>query len=176
MGYVMFGDDVHDEVTSNIFLTSGYPRWLSYVIAIAICIIPLTKTPLNARPIYSTIEFFLGLGPKKPVHVIETPEDKRSAFVRATLVVLTRVLTTVVFVVFAILVPGFDRVMALLGSLACSLVCIVLPCSFHLRIFAKQLNWKQKALDWSLIILFLLLGTVGTICACLPKRMLGVED
>lgn len=172
----MFGEEVHDEVTSNIFVTRGYPRWLSYVIAIAICIIPLTKAPLNARPIYSTVEFFLGFNAERPSHVVSVSGEKRAKLMRNILLVLSRVILTAIFVVFAILVPGFDRVMALLGSLACSLVCIVLPCSFHLKIFGKHLSWKQKAVDIGLIVFFMLFGIAGTISACLPKSMLGVED
>lgn len=172
IGYLMFGEDVHDEISSNIFLTSGYPRWLSYVIAIAVGIIPLTKVPLNARPIYSTCEFFLGL--TKPAQ--HTPlSQRRSIATQTILVVIVRVLLTIVFVLIAILVPSFDRVMALLGSLACSLVCVVLPCSFHLKMFGKQLSSKQKILDSVLIALFIVGGIAGTISACLPKSWLGAE-
>lgn len=43
----MFGSRVRDEITANIFLTEGYPEWLSIFIVIAIAIIPLTKIPLK---------------------------------------------------------------------------------------------------------------------------------
>jgi solute carrier family 32 (vesicular inhibitory amino acid transporter) len=46
-GLLMFGDTVLDEVTSNIFLTKGYPKALSIFIAVCIAIIPLTKIPLK---------------------------------------------------------------------------------------------------------------------------------
>lgn len=36
VGYSMFGDRVRDEITANIFLTNGYPRWLSVTIVVAI--------------------------------------------------------------------------------------------------------------------------------------------
>lgn len=47
VGYLMYGDHVMDEITANIFLTEGYPRWLSILIVVAISIIPLTKLPLK---------------------------------------------------------------------------------------------------------------------------------
>lgn len=47
VGYLMFGGHVRDEITANIFLTKGYPEWLSIFIVIAIAIIPLTKIPLK---------------------------------------------------------------------------------------------------------------------------------
>lgn len=46
-GYLMFGEHVRDEVTSNILLTKGYPRVLSIIIVVFIAIIPLTKVPLR---------------------------------------------------------------------------------------------------------------------------------
>lgn len=165
IGYLMFGQNVRDVVTSNIFHLPGYPRWIDYLIAIAIGIIPLTKTPLNARPIYTTCEFYLGLS------TITAPAAltwKRRAWV-----VAVRSAITIVFVVIAVFVPSFDRVMALLGSMACSLICIILPCSFHLKIFGKNLSFKQRLLDWSLIAFFTIGGLIGTICTFLPKHLLG---
>lgn len=46
-GYLMFGDLIRDEVTSNILLTKGYPKWISVVIVVSIAIIPITKVPLK---------------------------------------------------------------------------------------------------------------------------------
>ena len=48
-GLLMFGEEVFDEVTSNIFCTKGYPPALSICIVIFIAIIPLTKIPLKYR-------------------------------------------------------------------------------------------------------------------------------
>lgn len=46
-GYLMFGEQVRDEITSNILLTEGYPATLSILIVIFIAVIPLTKVPLR---------------------------------------------------------------------------------------------------------------------------------
>lgn len=46
-GFSMFGQKVHDEVTSNILLTKGYPPSISVIIVVFIAIIPLTKIPLK---------------------------------------------------------------------------------------------------------------------------------
>ncbi|KAL1886368.1 hypothetical protein Plec18167_000298 [Paecilomyces lecythidis] len=47
IGWLMFGPGVRDEITSNILLTSGYPRGLTLCIVVFIAIIPITKTPLK---------------------------------------------------------------------------------------------------------------------------------
>lgn len=86
---------------------------------------------------------------------------------------MVRATVTWIFVAIAIFVPSFDKVMALVGSLACSLVCVIMPCCFHLRMFGKDLSRVRKLLDWALITAFMLLGLTGTIFLFLPKRWLG---
>lgn len=99
-----------------------------------------------------------------------------SALSRGILTITIRVITVIVIVVIAIFVPSFDRVMALMGSLACFTICIILPCGFHLKIFGKDLSLKQKMWDWFLIVLCTILAVAGTVCACLPKSLLGLEE
>lgn len=43
----MFGQKVHDEVTSNVLMSKGYPHAISVCIVVFIAIIPLTKIPLK---------------------------------------------------------------------------------------------------------------------------------
>jgi len=46
-GLFMFGDGIMGEVSSNIFMTEGYPRAISMIMVICIAILPLTKLPLK---------------------------------------------------------------------------------------------------------------------------------
>jgi len=168
----MFGDSVRDEITSNIFLTEGYPRWLSVVIVVSIAIIPLTKIPLSQRPIVATLEIFLGLDAR--AIGVSSSLSGMSNLTRGILRVAIRVIVPVSFTALAIAVPSFDRIMSLLGSLACFSICIILPCSFHLKIFGKDLGKPQWLLDWMLIIICSVLAVAGTVCAFIPKDKLGV--
>ena len=68
VGLLMFGEKVMDEITSNVLVTNGYPRALSICIVIFIAIIPITKIPLNARPIFITIETLAGLTSRSHIH------------------------------------------------------------------------------------------------------------
>ncbi|KAI7283895.1 vacuolar amino acid transporter-like protein 1, partial [Hortaea werneckii] len=63
VGYLMYGGGVKDEITRNVLLTDpgAYPHAINVLIVVCVAIIPLTKVPLNARPIVSTLELFLGL-------------------------------------------------------------------------------------------------------------------
>lgn len=60
-GILMFGDGAADEITSNILALEGYPKGLSVAMVAFIAMIPLTKTPLNSRPIITTLEIVLGV-------------------------------------------------------------------------------------------------------------------
>lgn len=60
IGILMFGDGVRDELTANIIEMTGYPEASKVAMVVFIAIIPITKMPLNARPIISTLEHVTG--------------------------------------------------------------------------------------------------------------------
>lgn len=170
-GLLMFGDQVHDEITSNILLTPGYPKALSVIIVIAIAIIPLTKVPLNARPIVSTLEVLFGMDPRaiSPSQSLTGMSGMTRGIFRAGI----RVVVTILFAGIAVVFPSFDRIMTLLGSVCCFTICIILPLAFHLKLFGKELGKGEKAMNWILIIVSSIMAIVSTVFACLPKEMLG---
>ncbi|KAF1947120.1 hypothetical protein EJ02DRAFT_366076 [Clathrospora elynae] len=170
-GILMFGDDVRDEVTSNIFLTAGFPQSITTFIAVCIAIIPLTKIPLNARPIVSTLEVLFGLDPRSLA--VSSSIDGMSGLSRGFLKISLRIITIFIFVVIAILFPSFDRIMTLLGSVACFSICIILPLAFHLKLFGKEISRGEKTMNWVLIVVCTIMAIVSTVFACLPKEMLG---
>jgi vesicular inhibitory amino acid transporter len=123
VGYLMFGDGVRDEVTSNILRTTGYPAVLSVFLVIFIAIIPLTKIPLNAQPIVTTIEVVAGL--REQVVADDPSLVGRSSTFRGFMKVFIRIATLFVFLVIAILFPSFDVIMAFMGSALCFTICIM---------------------------------------------------
>lgn len=173
VGILMFGDFACEEITSNIFITSGYPKGISVFIAICIAIIPLTKIPLNARPIISTLEVLLGLDNRA---LAATPSlTGMSGLNRGLFKFLLRIFSLVVFVVIAIVCPSFDRIMTLLGSVACFSICIILPLAFHLKLFSKELGSGERMMNWVLIVVSTIMAVISTAFACLPKEVLGAK-
>lgn len=172
VGLLMFGDGVKDEVTRNILQLKGYPAFLSVFIVICVAIIPLTKVPLNARPIVSTLEMFLGLDARSMGDGQAT--HGCSGLTRGILKIVVRVACIIAFVVMAILVPEFDTIMSLLGAVACFTICLILPCAFHLKLFGKELSRRQKTLDWTIIIVSTVLAIVSTAFNFVPKEKLGI--
>jgi vesicular inhibitory amino acid transporter len=170
-GILMFGDHVRDEVTNNIFVTKGYPEGISVFIAICIAIIPLTKVPLNARPIVSTLEVLFGLDTR----ALSTAPSMNgmSGLTRGIAKITLRIGTIVIFVVIAILFPSFDRIMTLLGSVACFSICIILPLAFHLKLFGKEISSMEKTMNWVLIVVSSIMAIVSTVFAFLPKELIG---
>lgn len=170
-GLLMFGDGVMDEITSNILNIDGYPKTLSILMSIFIAIIPLTKVPLNARPIISTIEIFAGLDARA---VSDTPAlVGLSGYTRGILKVIIRIVVLVIFVIIAIVFPAFDSIMAFMGSTLCFTICVVLPLLFYLKIFGNEIKMGERILAWFLIVVCSILAVLGTVFAFLPKELIG---
>ncbi|TVY49900.1 Vacuolar amino acid transporter [Lachnellula occidentalis] len=170
-GILMFGDGVMDEITANIIGTSSYPKFLTVCLSILIAIIPLTKVPLNARPIVSTLELLAGLDPNSEAQA--PSQTKLSSLIHKILKSVIRILVIVVFVIIAIVFPAFDSIMAFMGSTLCFTICIILPLLFYLKIFGKEVSMRERILDYFLITVCSILATVGTVFAFLPKSMIG---
>ncbi|KAF2158074.1 hypothetical protein K461DRAFT_29404 [Myriangium duriaei CBS 260.36] len=167
IGLLMFGDTVRDEVTSNVLLLPDYPAWISVLICVCIAVIPLTKIPLNARPIISTIEVLCGINPRpSPDESTFSPQNIGRGVIR--------IATTVLFVVLAIAIPSFDRIISLLGSVACFTICIILPLAFHLKLFGKEIPQLERWMNYFLIAISAVMAIVSTVFNCLPKEQLGV--
>jgi vesicular inhibitory amino acid transporter len=172
-GILMFGDGVMTEITLNILNTTGYPEVLTVIMSIFIAIIPLTKIPLNARPIVSTIETFTGLDTQ---HVSDAESiSGLSAYTRGLLKIAIRILVIITFVIISIVFPAFDSIMAFMGSTLCFTICVILPLLFHLKIFGKEISTEERILNWFLIAVSSILAAVGTVFAFLPKTLIGAE-
>ncbi|KAL3489455.1 transmembrane amino acid transporter protein-domain-containing protein [Aspergillus germanicus] len=169
LGWLMFGNMIRDEVTANVLRIKEYPQFLSLCIILFIAIIPITKVPLNCRPLVATMEILCGLEPHAEPNADYT---ERTIFIRKLLRVLIRIFVVAVIVVMAIIFPSFDRIMALMGSALCFTICIILPLAFYLKIFGKEISRRERLLDWSLLVISSALAVVGTVWAFLPQELL----
>ncbi|KAK4223706.1 vacuolar amino acid transporter 1 [Podospora fimiseda] len=172
-GLLMFGDGVRDEITSNILMETGYPRALTVLMCVFVAVIPLTKVPLNTRPIVSTIEVLLGLHQ-------QTVADNaglvgRSMYFRGIMKVFIRVAVILVFLAIAIVFPAFDSIMAFMGSALCFTICVTLPLAFYLKLFGQEISAKERLFATSVMIISTFLSVIGTVFAFLPKSLIGAE-
>ncbi|KAL1969070.1 hypothetical protein VTN77DRAFT_904 [Rasamsonia byssochlamydoides] len=168
IGWLMFGDAVRDEITANILLTAGYPRGFSICIIIFIAIIPITKVPLNCRPLIATVEILSGLNSQNNSLSLHASGPTKTAIRVAKFAV--RIFVVVVIVFISIVFPSFDRIMALMGSCLCFTICIILPLAFYLKIFGKEIPVGERIVDWVLLVMSSIMAVIGTVWAFLPKE------
>lgn len=96
-----------------------------------------------------------------------------SGSARGALKISIRIATIVVILLIAILIPSFDTIMAFAGSALTFTICVILPLAFYLKIFGKEIEWKERVLGWALILASLVMAVVGTVWVFLPKRLIG---
>lgn len=161
-------------VTSNILTTSGYPQAISYILCGAIGIIPLTKIPLNARPIVATLEVLLG------VHQQAIAESSTivgmSSYFRGIAKIAVRIVTILIFLAISIVFPAFDSIMAFMGSALCFTICVTLPLSFYLKLFREDIAWLERTYIYVLLVLSISISIVGTVFSLLPHASLGLGE
>ncbi|BFZ62348.1 hypothetical protein YB2330_003441 [Saitoella coloradoensis] len=167
-GYLMFGAYVLDQVSQNILGLEGYPVLLNKCVVWAIAIVPITKMPLNTRPISTTLDILLGLDPRS------TPPSSSSAhpthpLLRGIARIFIRVLTTAIPIGLGILVPSFDRIMSLMGAALAMTICVILPLVYHLKIFGGGLGWGEWSANWAVLLVSVLLAVGGTVVSCMPR-------
>ena len=173
VGYLMFGKGVRDEVTANILQSKKYPHILSIIIVVLISTIPITKIPLTNRPIMDTInkKFYIDLR-QMDTNARQRSEKSWKHRSARTAIGVTANLTQLGI---AIGFPDFDSIMALMGSALCFSICVILPISFHLKIFGTEISKPERILDWVLLCLCVVFGAVGTVWAIIPKEKFGIE-
>ncbi|EGW30222.1 uncharacterized protein SPAPADRAFT_63841 [Spathaspora passalidarum NRRL Y-27907] len=154
LGFLMFGNKCSNEITNTLLLTPGYPVWCYPLISGLICIIPLAKTPLNAKPIISTLDVLLG------VNNITTSSFRKG--LNSIGKFFIRVGVNAVFVILAILFPEFDKIIGMLGASICFIICIILPCTFYLKLCGGNIKGFEKFIVWAAIIISTILAFAAT--------------
>ncbi|KAK7429527.1 hypothetical protein QQZ08_003906 [Neonectria magnoliae] len=174
IGVLMFGDGIREAITSNILKTSGYPQGLTVLMCTFIAIIPLTKIPLNSRPIITTMDVLCGVHQEHHHHHGQASNGSSALATKLTRG-FVRVFVVMLLLLISILIPSFDSVCAFLGAALCTLISIILPISFHLKLFWRDISIRERLISWILLIVFGTLGTLGTIWTFLPKHLIGAE-
>lgn len=155
VGFLMFGNLVMNEVTKSVLLTPGYPPFVYGLISTLLSVIPLAKTPLNARPIVSIFDSILNV-----VHIDESKPPSKVLLAKS-IRFSNRVVVNVLFIVIAMVLPEFDKIIALLGAALCFTICFILPCLFYKRICYKTIKpWESLVCDVTIVI-SAILSTLG---------------
>lgn len=159
VGFLMFGNLVHDEITKNVLLTAGYPNFVYGTVSALMAVIPIAKTPLNARPIVSVLDTLMG------IEGVDTKFQGRMYYFAKFQRVFNRILINFLFVAIAIVFPKFDKLIAFLGAGLCFAICLILPCLFYIRICKATIKPWEKKLCYLTIVVSACLATLGIIAA-----------
>ncbi|EGX91686.1 transporter, putative [Cordyceps militaris CM01] len=179
VGILMFGDGIREAITSNILRTKGFPPGLTALMCVCVAVIPLTKIPLSARPLITTADVIFGLHfeqQQQQQHadgVGGGSGDVGRRWVRNLQRAGVRVGVVLVLLAISIVFPAFDSVCAFLGAALCTLISIILPIAFYLKLFRDEISRAECIISWVIIVVFSILGLVGTVCTILPKSMVG---
>lgn len=176
LGYLMFGEQVRDEITANILNSNSYPHIIRLLMVVLIAIIPVTKIPLSNRPIMDTVnkKFMIDLRQMDARARIYSERALSHRLGRGSTAVLVNILELAV----AIGLPSFDAIMGIMGSALCFTICATLPLLFYVKIFwgGGAIKFPEKALCFVLITACIILSVVGTGFSVLPKEKLGIKS
>ncbi|KAL5542870.1 hypothetical protein UlMin_010580 [Ulmus minor] len=145
MGAKMFGEQVNPQITLSL------PRHLAFTkIALwAIVLTPMTKYALEFAPIAIQLERRL------PASV----SSKTKLIIRGCV----GSFLLMVILALALSVPYFEHVLGLTGSLASSVISVVFPCVFYVKIYWGQISKPILVLNLLLIGFGISLGVLGTV-------------
>ncbi|KAI9091479.1 transmembrane amino acid transporter protein-domain-containing protein [Phlyctochytrium arcticum] len=156
-GYLMFGDFTMPELTQNLPLVPSYNKVLTHMTLFLTAINPLTKYPLSVNPINVQIEHTLHL-----LFPSLIPSPPHSLLLRLPI----RTCTSLLILLIAITFPNFHSLMSLTGSLFACAVCVVFPSLCYLKLYGPALGMRAKCLEWAIVGVGVVCGSVGTYWAC----------
>ncbi|KAJ8455245.1 hypothetical protein ONZ45_g18997 [Pleurotus djamor] len=142
-GYLMFGNDVSEEISIDLLNTPGYSAALNQAVLWMLVISPLSKFALATQPLNTTIEILLGLDSQ-----VASPEEfSGKASPRGACIPLKRILhilqragLTVASVAASIFIPEFSSVMAFLGAFSAFVLCVIGPIGAKVAI-TRECGW-----------------------------------
>ncbi|KAJ3341226.1 hypothetical protein HDU93_005417 [Gonapodya sp. JEL0774] len=120
-GYLMFGADALHEITLNLPTVPYFNSALMTTTLVLFAINPITKFALAMFPVNISVELFIF-------------PTSTSPKLRVLFRILLRILTSALVVTLSIVLPGFQRVMGVVGSFFSFTVSVVFPAASFLAL------------------------------------------
>lgn len=136
LGYLAFGDETKDIITSN--LGQGL---ISSLVQIGLCINLFFTFPLMMNPVYEVLE---------------------RRFCHGQTCLLLRWAMVFGVSLMALLVPNFADFLSLVGSSVCIVLGFVLPALFHLIVYKEELRFLGLVCDGALTVFGIIFAVYGT--------------
>ncbi|KAI9361392.1 transmembrane amino acid transporter protein-domain-containing protein [Pilaira anomala] len=137
-GYAMFGSGTMQEITQNIISIPEYNQTLNRLAVWLIAVNPVAKYGLTLNPV--------NLKWREPL-ITGFGKICVSAFV----------------VVLAYIIPGFDKIMSLLGAFFSFMISGIFPLVCHMCLFGDTMSFRNKAFDCTLLLIACSMAFTGTL-------------
>ncbi|KAI8061801.1 transmembrane amino acid transporter protein-domain-containing protein [Gongronella butleri] len=160
-GYLMFGNDIMQEITRNLAVTEGYSVWLNHAAAYINLLMPIAKYGLMLNPIVVSGELWLQSKGG-------TEDDTLPSWIYAPVSFLGRIALSACILVISIAIPGFDRVIALLGALFSYGISVIFPLACYIKLYRKDLSFHALYANWALLLVSAVLAIIGTVWSFIP--------
>ncbi|WFD28427.1 hypothetical protein MNAN1_003438 [Malassezia nana] len=193
-GYLMFGIDVSDEVTSDMARTRGMPHFLTTACVVLMIINSMSKFSLALRPVQNFFESVLDLSPDhhalatshagdesdldasnahgsgEPSQVPRIPglHQIHSRFGIHMARHALAVALAVAVLCMAVVLPSLERVMGFLGAFLTFNTCILGPIIAGLFVFAAERKCLSNVSDILMLSVTSVLALLGTLYTLHP--------
>jgi vesicular inhibitory amino acid transporter len=117
---------------------------------------PIAKYGLTVNPVNLSWQIWLFKGTS-----LEDWCDK-GRWREPILTAIGKVCISAFIVVLAYIIPGFDKIMSLLGAFFSFMISGIFPLICHLCLFGDSMSVKQKVLDYTLIVIASSMALTGT--------------
>ncbi|CEP12079.1 hypothetical protein [Parasitella parasitica] len=164
VGYLMFGQEALQEITQNLALIEEYSQFLNRFAIWLLVLTPIAKYGLMMQPLNMSWEIALFSSPKFESCLSDS-------YRKNAITIVGRSLVTAVLVYIALVFPGFDKVMSLLGALFSFTISIVFPLVCHLKLFKEKMSIPETLLNWFLLIVSILMAIFGTVWSIRPSEL-----
>ncbi|KAI9259333.1 transmembrane amino acid transporter protein-domain-containing protein [Sporodiniella umbellata] len=157
-GYIMFGSKTMQEITQNLVMVPEYNQTLNRLAVWLIAMNPIAKYGLTVNPINISWQLWLFSGKDHHHH-----HHIKSAWREQAMTVLGKLIISACIVLLAYVIPGFDKVMSLLGAFFSFMISGIFPLVCHVRLFGETMSTRQKLLDYTLIFIASCMALIGTL-------------
>ncbi|PHZ15739.1 uncharacterized protein RHIMIDRAFT_224050 [Rhizopus microsporus ATCC 52813] len=156
-GYLMFGSQTMQEITQNIVSIPEYNQTLNRLAVWLIAMNPIAKYGLTVNPVNISWQLWL----LKGTHLEEWCIKGR--WREPMIMFIGKITVSAFIVVLAYVIPGFDKIMSLLGAFFSFMISGIFPLVCHVRLFGTTMTRKQKILDYTLIFIASCMAFIGTL-------------
>lgn len=134
-----------------------YNQTLNRLAVWLIAMNPIAKYGLTVNPVNISWQLWL----LKGTHLEEWCIKGR--WRESIITFIGKIMVSAFIVVLAYAIPGFDKIMSLLGAFFSFMISGIFPLVCHIRLFGATMTRKQKILDYTLIFIASCMALIGTL-------------